>query len=97
MPEPLPAELAALLIPGALENDRVQVGIQSEISPLDGDGNGSAVCDIGAHEHFNGIDLIFQDGFQSRASARLHPPNTEMTMRDACHATRTVASSDQLE
>lgn len=32
--------------------------------PLDGDGNGSAVCDIGAYEHFNGIDLIFEDGFE---------------------------------
>jgi hypothetical protein len=27
VPEPLPAELAALLVPGAVENDRVQVGI----------------------------------------------------------------------
>jgi len=27
MPEPSPAELAALLVPGAVENDRVQMGV----------------------------------------------------------------------
>jgi hypothetical protein len=31
VPEPLPAELAALLIPGAIENDRVQVGIEPHV------------------------------------------------------------------
>jgi len=41
--------------------------------PLDGDGNGSAVCDIGAYEHFNGIDLIFQDGFQTGGGLRVSP------------------------
>ena len=30
--------------------------------PLDG-GTGPAVCDIGAYEHFTGVDLIFADGF----------------------------------